>query len=125
MWCSGRWTGERRKAVLHWLPSRCGRVRLRSRHCGSEGFQFHDDQSECAPDRWIYPDIWFQICSSGRASQSGASVVAGQSSILDDAEQRARWDGFAWTDENARPTKEIIGWYPEGRQVSAVIPLLD
>src|SRR4051812_38371553 len=51
--------------------------------------------------------------------------MAGAASILDDAEQRARWSGFAWTDENARHAKEITARYPEGRQVSAVIPLLD
>jgi NADH-quinone oxidoreductase subunit E len=51
--------------------------------------------------------------------------MAGQTSIVDDAEQRARWEGFQWTDENARRAKEIVGWYPEGRQVSAVLPLLD
>ncbi len=51
--------------------------------------------------------------------------MAGAATILDDAEQRARWSTFAWTDENARRANEIISWYPEGRQVSAVIPLLD
>jgi NADH-quinone oxidoreductase subunit E len=51
--------------------------------------------------------------------------MAGTQSILDDAEQRARWEGFAWTGENARKAKEIVARYPEGRQVSAVIPLLD
>jgi NADH-quinone oxidoreductase subunit E len=51
--------------------------------------------------------------------------MAGQGSFVDDAEQRARWDGFAWTDANARLAREIIARYPEGRQVSAVIPLLD
>jgi NADH-quinone oxidoreductase subunit E len=51
--------------------------------------------------------------------------VAGQAGILDSPEQRARWEGFAWTDENARRAKEIVGWYPQGRQLSAVIPLLD
>jgi NADH-quinone oxidoreductase subunit E len=51
--------------------------------------------------------------------------MAGQGSIFDDAEQRARWEGFQWTPENARRAKEIIAWYPEGRQQSAVIPLLD
>ena len=51
--------------------------------------------------------------------------MAGLGSFIDDAEQRARWEGFAWTDENARRAREIIGWYPEGRQASAVIPLLD
>jgi len=51
--------------------------------------------------------------------------MAGQASILDDAEQRARWEGFRWTDANAAKAREIMGRYPEGRQVSAVIPLLD
>ena len=51
--------------------------------------------------------------------------MAGQASILDDAEVRARWSGFAWTDDNARKAKEIIAQYPQGRQQSAVIPLLD
>lgn len=51
--------------------------------------------------------------------------MAGQGSFVDDARQRARWEGFAWTDENAKAAKEIIARYPEGRQMSAVIPLLD
>ena len=51
--------------------------------------------------------------------------MAGVDTILDDAEQRARWEGFAWTDANAAKAKEIMGFYPDGRQVSAVIPLLD
>jgi NADH-quinone oxidoreductase subunit E len=51
--------------------------------------------------------------------------MAGSQSILDDAEQRARWEGFQWTEENARLAREIISRYPEGRQQSAVIPLLD
>ncbi len=51
--------------------------------------------------------------------------MAGQASILDDAGQRARWKGFAWTPANAKAAAEIIARYPEGRQVSAVIPLLD
>jgi NADH-quinone oxidoreductase subunit E len=51
--------------------------------------------------------------------------MAGQASILDDAEQRSRWEGFAWTDANAKQAKAIVARYPEGRQASAVIPLLD
>jgi NADH-quinone oxidoreductase subunit E len=51
--------------------------------------------------------------------------VAGQAGILDSAEQRARWGNFQWTQENARLAKEIIARYPEGRQMSASIPLLD
>jgi NADH-quinone oxidoreductase subunit E len=51
--------------------------------------------------------------------------MAGQASIVDDAEVRARWSGFAWTDANAKTATEIIARYPEGRQHSAVLPLLD
>src|SRR5690348_999280 len=51
--------------------------------------------------------------------------MAGQASILDDAEQRARWAGFAWTDANAKAAAAAIAKYPEGRQMSASIPLLD
>jgi len=55
----------------------------------------------------------------------GEELMVGQAGILDSPEQRARWEGFQWTDDNARRAKEIIGWYPAGRQRSAVIPLLD
>jgi NADH-quinone oxidoreductase subunit E len=51
--------------------------------------------------------------------------MASPASILDDAEVRARWSGFAWTDANAKAAKEIVAQYPEGRQMSASIPLLD
>jgi NADH-quinone oxidoreductase subunit E len=51
--------------------------------------------------------------------------MAGQAGILDSPEQRARWEGFQWTDENARKADEIIARYPPGRQMSASIPLLD
>jgi len=51
--------------------------------------------------------------------------MASPASILDDAEVRARWSGFAWTDANARAAKEIVAQYPPGRQMSASIPLLD
>jgi NADH-quinone oxidoreductase subunit E len=40
-------------------------------------------------------------------------------------EQHHAFDGFAWTAENARRVKAIIARYPEGRQASAVMPLLD
>jgi NADH-quinone oxidoreductase subunit E len=52
-------------------------------------------------------------------------VSAGTAGILDDAEQRARWEGFQWTDANAKAAAEIIARYPPGRQMSASIPLLD
>jgi NADH-quinone oxidoreductase subunit E len=51
--------------------------------------------------------------------------MSGGGSFLDDAEQRARWGNFQWTDENARIAQEIIERYPPGRQHSASIPLLD
>ena len=43
----------------------------------------------------------------------------------DTSELRARWGAFAWTDENAAKAKEIVARYPEGRQRSAVMALLD
>ena len=43
----------------------------------------------------------------------------------DTPELRERWGGFAWTAENAARVKEAIARYPEGRQRSAVMPLLD
>jgi NADH-quinone oxidoreductase subunit E len=43
----------------------------------------------------------------------------------DTPELRARWGGFAWTAENAEKAKTIVARYPEGRQRSAVMPLLD
>ncbi|MEO7602957.1 MAG: NAD(P)H-dependent oxidoreductase subunit E, partial [Sphingomicrobium sp.] len=51
--------------------------------------------------------------------------MAGQAGILDSAEERARWEGFQWTDANAKHAAKFIARYPEGRQQSAVIPLLD
>ncbi len=40
-------------------------------------------------------------------------------------ELRARWGNFAWTPENAEKAKDVLSRYPEGRQRSAVMPLLD
>lgn len=51
--------------------------------------------------------------------------MTGQGSFVDDAAERARWEGYQWTDANAKTAREIIARYPDGRQVSAVIPLLD
>jgi NADH-quinone oxidoreductase subunit E len=45
--------------------------------------------------------------------------------IPDEAETRARWGGFAFTAENAAEAKKVIARYPEGRQQSAVMALLD
>lgn len=43
----------------------------------------------------------------------------------DTPELRARWGAFGWTPENAAKAKDIVARYPEGRQRSAVMPLLD
>ena len=43
----------------------------------------------------------------------------------DTPELRARWGAFAWTAENAAKAMAIVARYPEGRQRSAVMPLLD
>ena len=44
---------------------------------------------------------------------------------IEDPEVLARWRGFAWTDDNAKKAAAIIARYPQGRQHSAVLPLLD
>jgi len=51
--------------------------------------------------------------------------MAAAPNIPDEAEVRARWSGFAWSEANAAKVKEIIARYPPGRQQSAVLPLLD
>ncbi len=51
--------------------------------------------------------------------------MAGQGGILDDPEIRAKWSGFAWTDANAKAAAQVVARYPDGRQHSAVLPLLD
>ncbi|MGE3746370.1 MAG: NAD(P)H-dependent oxidoreductase subunit E [Sphingomonadaceae bacterium] len=51
--------------------------------------------------------------------------MADAAHIPDEAETRARWGAFAWTDANAKKQVEIIGRYPPGRQHSAILPLLD
>ena len=43
----------------------------------------------------------------------------------DTLELRERWGSFAWTPANAEEAKKIVARYPEGRQRSAVMPLLD
>ena len=45
--------------------------------------------------------------------------------IPDEAETRARWGAFAWTDENEGKAKEVLARYPAGREQSASLPLLD
>ena len=51
--------------------------------------------------------------------------MADAPTLPDEAEVRARWGNFAWTPENAEQAKKVIARYPEGRQRSAVMPLLD
>lgn len=43
----------------------------------------------------------------------------------DSPELRARWGNFVWNEASAVKAKEIVARYPEGRQRSAVMPLLD
>jgi NADH-quinone oxidoreductase subunit E len=43
----------------------------------------------------------------------------------DTPELRERWGAFAWTEANAKAAAAAIAKYPEGRQQSAIIPLLD
>jgi len=43
----------------------------------------------------------------------------------DTPELRARWGNWAFTEANLAKAKEIVARYPEGRQRSAVMPLLD
>jgi NADH-quinone oxidoreductase subunit E len=45
--------------------------------------------------------------------------------IPDEAETRARWGGFGWSEENQRKANEILSRYPQGREQSASIPFLD
>ncbi len=45
--------------------------------------------------------------------------------LPDEQETRARWGNFAWTKDNAARVKELISHYPDGRQQSAVMGLLD
>lgn len=52
-------------------------------------------------------------------------LMADAPQIPDEAEVRARWGDFAWTEENAAQAKKVIARYPDGRQQSAVMPLLD
>jgi NADH-quinone oxidoreductase subunit E len=51
--------------------------------------------------------------------------MAARSPAPDTPELRERWGSFAWTAENAAKAAEIVKRYPEGRQRSAVMPLLD
>ncbi|UZK70159.1 NAD(P)H-dependent oxidoreductase subunit E [Sphingomonas sp. S1-29] len=45
--------------------------------------------------------------------------------IPNEAETRARWGAFAWSDASAAKAREIVARYPAGRQQSATLPLLD
>ena len=54
-----------------------------------------------------------------------AFAMANRAPAPDSPELRERWGSFAWTAENAARAAEIVKRYPEGRQRSAVMPLLD
>jgi NADH-quinone oxidoreductase subunit E len=51
--------------------------------------------------------------------------VSDAAHIPNEADTRARWGNFAWTEANAAVADGIIARYPPGRQQSAVMPLLD
>ncbi|MEH3106629.1 MAG: NAD(P)H-dependent oxidoreductase subunit E [Sphingomonas fennica] len=51
--------------------------------------------------------------------------MADAAHIPDEAETRARWGAFAWSDENRAKVKEVFARYPKGREHSAIMPLLD
>ncbi|QIG52856.1 NADH-quinone oxidoreductase subunit NuoE [Altererythrobacter sp. BO-6] len=51
--------------------------------------------------------------------------MADRTPAPDTPELRARWGSFEWTDENRKKADWHIAKYPEGRQKSAVMPLLD
>jgi NADH-quinone oxidoreductase subunit E len=51
--------------------------------------------------------------------------MADRTPAPDTPELRARWSAFAWTPANKKTADLHIAKYPEGRQRSAVMPLLD
>jgi NADH-quinone oxidoreductase subunit E len=50
--------------------------------------------------------------------------MANRAPAPDTPELRERWGNLAWTPGNAEEAKKIVARYPEGRQRSAVMPLL-
>ena len=51
--------------------------------------------------------------------------MADRAPAPDTPELRERWEAFAWTSENKSAADKHIAKYPDGRQKSAVMPLLD
>jgi NADH-quinone oxidoreductase subunit E len=51
--------------------------------------------------------------------------VADRAPHPDTPDLRERWGAFTWTKANAAEAKKVVARYPEGRQRSAVMPLLD
>ena len=51
--------------------------------------------------------------------------MADRTPAPDTPELRERWGSFEWTDENRKKADYHIAKYPDGRQKSAVMPLLD
>ncbi|MEO1167261.1 MAG: hypothetical protein AAFW97_00975, partial [Pseudomonadota bacterium] len=59
------------------------------------------------------------ILPDDKLSQSSTDTA------LENDAVRERWGAFAWTEENAAEAEKIVARYPQGRQASAVMPLLD
>ncbi|WP_448502074.1 complex I 24 kDa subunit family protein [Sphingomonas sp.] len=51
--------------------------------------------------------------------------MADAPAIPNETETRARWGAFAWSEASAAKAREIVARYPDGRQQSATLPLLD
>jgi len=51
--------------------------------------------------------------------------MAGRHTHPDTPELRTRWSNFAWTGDNAAKARDAVARYPDGRQRSAVMALLD
>ena len=51
--------------------------------------------------------------------------MADAATIPAEAEVRARWGAFAWSDANAEKARVILARFPKGREQSASLPLLD
>ena len=60
-----------------------------------------------------------------RRAVRGRTLVADAPTIPPEAEVRARWDSFAWSEDNQRKRNAILDRYPKGREQSASLPLLD
>src|SRR5690606_1620120 len=78
------------------------------------------------------PPFWARSTSFSGSVTDEPRLLARETLLMaarhlepDSPEVRARWGSFTWTAENAAKAREAIARYPEGRQRSAVMPLLD